>query len=80
MGEERLPHLHSQVVRRVDEDIKIISNEKVQQNKQIFPLSYPRFLFLCDCERPCRSASRVSKGLGSFLIAGLMTLIIVCRY
>lgn len=44
MGEERLPHLHSQVVWRVDEDIKIISN-KVQQNKQIFPLSYPRFLF-----------------------------------
>lgn len=44
MGEERLPHVHSQVVRRVDEDIKIISI-KVQQNKQIFPLSYPRFLF-----------------------------------
>lgn len=44
MGEERLPHLHSQVVRWVDEDIKIISN-KVQQNKQIFSLSYPAFLF-----------------------------------
>lgn len=44
MGEERLPHLHSQVVRRVDEDIKIISN-KIGQSKQIFSLSYPPFLF-----------------------------------
>lgn len=42
MGEERLHHLHSQVVRRVDKDIKIISN-KNQQNKQIF--SIPLFLF-----------------------------------
>lgn len=45
MGEERLRHLHSQVVRKVDKDVKIISN-KIQQNKQIFSCSYSIF---CDC-------------------------------
>lgn len=44
MGEERLRHLHSQVVRKVDKDVKIISN-KIQQNRQIFSRSCSLFLF-----------------------------------
>lgn len=78
MGEQRLPHLHSLVVRRVDEDIKIITEQSPAKQTNIFPF-LPCLSFLCDSEQPCRSASRDFQGPRGFLIARLMTLIIACR-
>lgn len=65
MGEERLPHLHSQVVRRVDEDIKIISN-KIQQNKQIFSLPYSLFLFYVTVNNLAALQPQILRALEAF--------------